>query len=88
MVRLISWSAAAFEGSIAWAFWNSVSAELQIALLQGLLALLQVELAVRVAHVHGAQLVFGVGGIGPQGALVVDQSGVVVLMASALRPAL
>ena len=46
-VRFISCSAAVFEGSIACAFWNSRQRQLQIARLQGLFALLQVELPAR-----------------------------------------
>ncbi|MBZ5683381.1 MAG: hypothetical protein LAO24_25155 [Acidobacteriia bacterium] len=53
--------------------------ELQIALLEGFLALLDVELAGLEAQVHRPKLVFGVGGFGPEGALVVNQRGIVVL---------
>jgi hypothetical protein len=53
--------------------------ELQIALLQRFLSLLQVERRRRITHMHHTQLVFRVGGIGALGVLVVNQRGVVIL---------
>ena len=53
--------------------------ELQIALLSAFSPCSRWNWPSSIAHLGGAELVFGVGRVGAEGALVVDQRGVVVL---------